>query len=809
MRKKIILATATSCLLLISENVLAVDNVYDKFIKQARHGEYTNIFSWFDHVSTQRALTGNEIADWLEISLWANHNREATVLWQQYAQKVVIPERGEIAAARAYRNLGHYPTAIRLWQMILRSDPGNDSVESALIFTLADAKQYGQAVSLAEERIRKSPSAQHWRELAWVQTQAGHNAAALDAISYAHEIAPGDRDIGCDYSAILDNNRIGKPSLEAARQCGAPEAVIRRRELAAAAELVRQSLASPTNDTTRFETADHALSVYHALLVRWKNDPTAQGVYRDARIDRLGALVARVRMKEVVSEYQQLTEHGQTIPDYAKQWVAAAYLYLHHPTKAQALYKSAYASNPIKDGDRTSDLYYSLSESEHLKQATQLVDKFKASQPYYLYLPGTPVPQDNNDWLAAQQLTVSDMDARNKLPEAQHLQEHLFNTAPGNQGLGISLASIYQERMWPHRSELLLKRIEGLEPRNVGLEIQQAYTALALQEWKQADELTDDVVARMPENSSVERLDRIRDVHHMWELQIDSGYGLNSSDNSNGPKAGKHDLSLDATLYTPPIDENWRLFTGYTFGRGEFEEGKGIQNNQKFGVEFTNRDNWVQAQTTHVHYRKNSRVGWGLTGWHQFGDHWRVGADAEHLMTSTPLRALHHGITSNGGNLFLQWTGNERQSWNLSTSRAYFSDGNHHQEYDLSGQQRVYTRPYLTVDFTPQLSFSSNTHTGTYYYSPKRDLSVIPMLTADHILYRRYQTEWHQEFVAGAGTYWQKHHGSGLAATLGYGQRLLFNDVLDVGAMLTWSNQPYDGTREKDLTLSFDMSYRF
>lgn len=52
------------------------------------------------------------------------------------------------------------------------------------------------------------------------------------------------------------------------------------------------------------------------------------------------------------------------------------------------------------------------------------------------------------------------------------------------------------------------------------LERQQAYVALDLREWKQADELTDDVIARSPDDEATLRLARIRDVHKMSELRI-------------------------------------------------------------------------------------------------------------------------------------------------------------------------------------------------------------------------------------------------------------------------------------------------
>ncbi len=46
----------------------------------------------------------------------------------------------------------------------------------------------------------------------------------------------------------------------------------------------------------------------------------------------------------------------------------------------------------------------------------------------------------------------------------------------------------------PRAAENELKKAEVIEPRNINLEVEQAWTALTLQEWQQAAVLTHDVV---------------------------------------------------------------------------------------------------------------------------------------------------------------------------------------------------------------------------------------------------------------------------------------------------------------------------
>jgi biofilm PGA synthesis protein PgaA len=64
-----------------------------------------------------------------------------------------------------------------------------------------------------------------------------------------------------------------------------------------------------------------------------------------------------------------------------------------------------------------------------------------------------------------------------------------------------------------------------LEPSNIPLERQQAYVAMDLQEWRQMALLTDDMLARSPEDLSTQKLARAREVHHMSELRLNSTQG--------------------------------------------------------------------------------------------------------------------------------------------------------------------------------------------------------------------------------------------------------------------------------------------
>ena len=138
-----------------------------------------------------------------------------------------------------------------------------------------------------------------------------------------------------------------------------------------------------------------------------------------------------------------------------------------------------------------------------------------------------------------------------------------------------------------------------------------------------------------------------------------------------------------------------------------------------------------------------------------------------------------------------------------------FTDHNRRQEYTLSGKERLWQTPWLTLDLQPGLSASANSRTDTAYYSPARDLAATAALAVDHTLYQRYDTVWSQQLLAGGGSYWQKNHAAGAITVLGYGQRLRWNNVVDTGLMLNWDKRPYDGKRENNLAITLDANIRF
>ncbi|WP_409568508.1 poly-beta-1,6 N-acetyl-D-glucosamine export porin PgaA [Leclercia sp.] len=791
--------------------VYAETSTYDELIIQARDGDRQPLLQYLAVREKQTQLTAGEIADWLQVSSWANNDVETLAVWDRYRQSMAIPARGQIAAARALRNQKQWNASLAVWETVLHAEPGNSDARTGWIMTLADAHRNEQAITEAQRWADEEPGPEREALLAYVYHAQGKNWDSVLAASQIDTDSDHNKNVVPTLLAAMSANRIAGPALTLSERYPQPDAITRQLELDAAAQTVRAAFTPTRNEDERFLVADKALARYDALIAAWEQQPEAQGDVRRARIDRLGALVIRKRMDEAIAEFESLEASGTPVPDYARRWVASAYLAQKQPDKAESLLESIYfprgstlASQPMTMDDQQ-ELLFARLDNNHFDEAEQQLDAYTRESPYLQKVYGSPTPQPNDSWLLARTLRTEYLVAVNNLPAAETHAEQLARTGSGNQALRIAYASVLLARGLPRAAERELKLAEVLEPSNLALERQQAWTAMELQEWKQADELTKDVITRSPDDAATLQLERLMEVHNKAELRIAGSQGISS----DSPVSGKNDFTLNAALYSPPINQNWRLFTGYNFARGDFEEGKGISRDLLAGAEWRSRDSWAEMEVSGRNDGSDQKIGGRLSGWYDFSDSWRVGGSAERLSRNTPLRALRNGVNANGADLWLRWYQNERREYQLSLSGAHFTDGNDRLEYGISGKERLWTLPRFTLDFIPGIGGSHNSKENVPYYNPKRDVSAVAGLRAEHVLYRHYDTVWKQQFEAGAGGYWQKGYSAGAINQLGYGQRIQWNNVVDAGVTLTWDKRPYDGKRERNIALAFDLNVRF
>jgi biofilm PGA synthesis protein PgaA len=451
------------------------------------------------------------------------------------------------------------------------SQPGPDSDDYRIgyIKTLADARKDGEALSEARRLVAEQASVAHLQTLSYVYLRLGKSWDQLLVDTQILDREPQNKAALASLMATLTRNRIDSPALGLANSVELTPAEKRNLQLNAAAELVRLADTPSREEKARYALARTALTQYDAMIAAWHPDPQAAPDIIRARIDRLGALYASAEYAQVIREYQSLIAQQQTVPDWAIGWVISSYIALKQIEPALTLIHQ-HPSWLTSQQNEEHELFYALLDTGQYPAAQRYVARLTRNAPYIRRLYGSPTPQPNDDWLTAQSLNVHYLAATNDLPQAEARMQRLAATAPGNQGLQIDYAALLQDRGLPRAAERQLKAAESLEPASLQLERQQAWVALDLQEWRQMDLLTDDVVARSPRDLNTQRLARAREIHHLSELRLSVGKGLHS----DNPVSGTHDLSFETAIYSPPLADSWRLFGGHRFAEGNFEEGK-------------------------------------------------------------------------------------------------------------------------------------------------------------------------------------------------------------------------------------------
>ena len=812
-----LLIGVTLCSQLLMPTFALADPAYDALIIQARNGNFTPALTQLRQLPAERQTPG-QISDHLVIAGWAGQDAEVLKVYEAQGQNRNLTAQALATVARTYRNQKQWAQAEAVYRKALLREPNNIDLQLGLALTEADGGKANAAVQRTRALVAAKPDDPNRRmALGYALTRAGLQYDALFEFDQAF-IRAGDKpEVAREYVVALQKARLPQPALRlSAQRPGLVDPVTQRRlEGDLAAERVRIAEFATRTEKERYVIADRALQDYDRLLARWTPDATAHDDVVIWRIDRLGALKARTRTAEVIREYETLQAEGVRLPTYAKRWVAASYLDQRLPEKAAPLYREALDAPDADVGDRVEDttaLFYALLENDQVDEARAVAKHLADTQKPRVELKGLPIGNPNDEWMDAQQLSAQAGTYGADLPSSEKALEELVGKAPGSIGLRLAQAEMYRARDWPRRAESSLKETEAQSPRDIGLEMSQGFTALDLQEWRQLDILTDDVVARNPDNRQVQRLQRLREVHDMAELRVEAYTGKSFGGGNNGDAgavSGSRDWGIESRLYTPPIDEDWRLFAGAGYARATFEEGTGQHRWQVVGVERRTRDMTIEAEVSNHSYGDGSKQGAAVSIARDINDNWQYGGSLGYLLSTTPLRALNDGITANGGSGFIRWRANESREWKLTLSPSHFSDGNDRFEALLSGREGLYSSPKVQVDLGLEVGASRNSKEDTIYFNPKSDFTVLPVLNINHVLYHRYETQWSQQFQVGAGTYSQRDYSTGGIGLVGYGQRFRWNDVLEAGANLSLVSRPYDGDRERDLRLLVDLTYRF
>ncbi|MAK56456.1 MAG: poly-beta-1,6 N-acetyl-D-glucosamine export porin PgaA [Pusillimonas sp.] len=590
-----------------------------------------------------------------------------------------------------------------------------------------------------------------------------------------------------------------------------PSELLRELKIDYAAELTRLALAPTRATSERYELADRALIIYDALL---ENDNGKSAIDEaDYRIhfDRIQALHARKNMAEVVRSYEKLRAHNIVVPAYLLNEIGDAYLYLEQPEQAAALYEQSLARNADTPRDHAEVIkeqigrYYALQEQGRWSEAYSLLERTYSEEPEWRRLPGVNQPLPNDAYLeVARTWAVSPLFHDNPALALERL-ETLSNNAPRDAGLKIELANTQRIYGQPRAAQVTLKQAEALTPLSPDLLTSQARTALALQEWDQAQELVAYTQQHYPELKTTQQLQKDWATHNKWELLI----GAQKTFSSDSPVSGSGEHAFDTTLYSPPIAMSWRALVGVGQSNATFNDDPLRNRWAKAGVQWRNGSTTIEASLISQHYGYGQKTGALSSFEYALDDAWTLGGSLAWRGQATPLRALANNISANNVQAWVRWAPNSEREWMFSVSPSRFSDGNRRVELRLAGKEPLKKWSTVRLDGEIDISASTNTKDNAPYYNPKADLGVLAGVRVTHLITQRYESRLEHYVQLLAGSYSQKHFGTGPMAAIGYGITWRANRNLEVSSSVLGIRRPYDGNQEKELRFALNISLRF
>ena len=733
----------------------------------------------------------------------AHRPGEAIAVFEK-AAVAAPPDYALLAATRAYRDVRRYRDAEKLARQGLKRFPDQTVWPLLLALVLTDAGRPKEALDvLSQPDAQRAPPVERLLAEGYAWRKAGDPYKALSAYTDALKLAPVNKEARTNAAALLQAQG-GPYGAAALAGTTRPYAVDQ------AGAMVRWgSDTRPSNPAQRFDGTDAAIARLDRLLAALPPPPAETATRRRLRLDRLVALRDRVRMEEVVKEGGALRS-DRPLPPYAEEAYADALLYLRRPEEASAAYRRVLAGSTKDVPAETRilaryGLFYTSVELEDFDTAYATIDSLVDDEPIWRTYSDDPTRHSNPDRAYAEVTAAAARNYGNQLADAWARITRITDAAPANKAARLTLYQIARARGWPRRAEVEGQIAASLDPDSLGSKIALAEIAMANYRFAEAQRLVGDLLALYPERSDVRRLARELKANMSWVLEFEA---KPSDSQGGGANAAGHALTMQTRLTTPPIADNWRLFTVTDYANAHPPEGFVNRSRLSAGLE------WRTPDLTATLYPTQSwgtlmKAGGGATLDWSATDQIHLGFAGELYSWDTPLRAVLHGITADSYSMKAAYRWDESRSVTGTFSFMPFTDGNQRFNAGAVFTQNLINIPHFDLAATGEVFASHNNRPSAPYFNPDQDLTVDAGLLAEHTIWRRYDDSWVQALTINAGLYDQAHFSPNFIATVHYEHRWRFDPFMELRYGLQLQRRVYDGSVENTAMLTLGMLWKF
>jgi biofilm PGA synthesis protein PgaA len=451
--------------------------------------------------------------------------------------------------------------------------------------------------------------------------------------------------------------------------------------------------------------------------------------------------------------------------------------------------------------------------------ARVLVRELVAEEPTWRWADGGRQARPNPRRLELDRLALQVEAWCDRPDRAQRELAAFVAAAPGSALLRRDLAGVYRWRGWPRRALGEARRAQALAgdaaQDGPGTGDALAFESLLdLRRWDDAERELDRIALHDPVAAGA--LAAAWDERQRFELELRAIYG----EGSDQPEFGTRDFAAEGYLFTPPIDDRWRIF-GHLYGAwARYEEGDAGLLRTGLGVEYAAGEVVARAELAHDRQRElagpdeyeseRDYEALGSIAW-QPNDAWTFDARYESDTLEDPLRARLAGVDAELFGVGAAVRPNELSAADLSLAHLRMQDGNERWYGILGAERRVVTTPRYRLRLRPELYGSTNSEGDeTVYYNPESDADLSLTAINEWDGSRRNRRSWIHRVSVTVGNYWQEGFGDDVRFAARYEQELALGARSRVTFGIGWTTRAYDGEREERLWIYVDpLSSRF
>lgn len=521
-----------------------------------------------------------------------------------------------------------------------------------------------------------------------------------------------------------------------------------------------------------------------------------------SRYDQIYVLRRLDLMPQTIAQYEALPQHPATasfaelakIPPYVRRSAADAYLYLHHPHKAAALYKQLIIENPKSDVETFIALYYAYLDGEQYNKAEALLTQIHRVTPTWI---GGKVGAQNSERLDVDQLWAMNAAYRNHEGLGYARLSLLVDRAPRNSGLLNAKATLERWRGWPAQSLQTTLLAQAYAPKSKDTRINLADNHRDLEQFNLWGTEITALNQDFPTDTSIQK--SLAQWHDRKRPSISSEYTTGKSQGNAttvNPVTGNRDAELQTRLNSAWNAQGWRTFLDQHYIWSSYTEGALSYNRFGAGIEWRGdrKHFWAMLQNDQL---TGQHVGVSA-GWSQWlNDQWQYSLSGNTYSLDTPLRAKAAGFSGKSVNAKINWQQNESRSAYGALSLLAISDGNKRLDFATGFTQRLFASPHHITSGGVDLFAEHNSQPGGAYFNPANSESASLRLEHQWITWRDYERSFTQYFKASAGYGWQAGFGASPVVDLFYEHKWKFSRTWDLHYGVGWGSNVYDGGRER------------